>query len=384
MRVININLQQGFGGGEVYTRFFIGALAKCAIESVLLANPAGKLWESLAQAVRRIPATTPTELPAVLAGQAPAWLVFHSQPGADIVRALKAQGHYVTCFAHMPLHGRDPLPLMDYDAIFPVSGHVGCSAVKAGLTQLYPEPLYGIADFAVRPDAHAPFVAHSPYDWDRRKVRDRLMGALEPLFEPLRTRAAYVKADGIVLGIVSRLTTIKQFPRLFSLLAPILARHPAFRVEIFGAGGYASVRDLRQALWPIAHRTRFWGHQTAIPEVYAGIDYLLTGLPEKEALGLNVLEAQACACPVLAVDARPFTETVAPEISGLFYRDPREDAGADFERLLKRLEARRFCIDAGKIDAHLAQFSEAAFTRRVARLAEWVRGQGFAGEARCA
>lgn len=46
-------------------------------------------------------------------------------------------------------------------------------------------------------------------------------------------------------------------------------------------------------------------------------------MPEREALGLNVIEAQACGVPVMAPGAPPFTETVLPEQTGWLYADPR-------------------------------------------------------------
>lgn len=76
-------------------------------------------------------------------------------------------------------------------------------------------------------------------------------------------------------------------------------------LEIFGSGGYALARDSDKALSPIAHQVRFWGHQRNVGAVYAQLDYLMTGLPEKEALGLNIIEAQARDPPVLAVKAPP-------------------------------------------------------------------------------
>ena len=39
---------------------------------------------------------------------------------------------------------------------------------------------------------------------------------------------------------------------------------------------------------------------------------------------------------MLAVNAPPFTETVQDGRTGLLYRDPREDQGADFARVLDR------------------------------------------------
>ena len=103
-------------------------------------------------------------------------------------------------------------------------------------------------------------------------------------------------------------------------------------------------------------------------QIYPQLDYLMTGLPEKEALGLNALEAQACGTPVLAPHAAPFTETVLHEKSGFLYRDPREDGGADFGRLLDSLLAGRARPDPRQAAEHLAKFSYAALVERARRV----------------
>src|SRR5207245_9907929 len=174
----------------------------------------------------------------------------------------------------------------------------------------------------------------------------------------------------------SRITPIKQFPLLFAYLAPVLARYSTVQLEIFGSGGFASIRDLDRALRPIREKVHFWGHQRDIGAVYGSIDFLLTGLPEKEALGLNVIEAQACGTPVLAPDAPPFDETVVHGVTGLRYRDPREDGGADFESILKRLLEGGVRFDKDSAKAHLALFSDDAFVERVRTLLEGLAGAG--------
>jgi glycosyltransferase involved in cell wall biosynthesis len=224
--------------------------------------------------------------------------------------------------------------------------------------------MYGIADIA-RGDPAAPVLRNSPYMWDRRKLRDRLLSVFHS-FE----KARYEKRPGLTLGIVSLIVPIKQFPLLFSHIAPLLARH-GVNLEIFGAGGYAQVRDLRKQLQPMGDRARFWGYQDNVAAVFPRIDYLLTGLPEKEALGLNVLESQICGTPVLAPRAPPFTETVQDGASGFLYRDPREDAGADFERLLKKIIAEKKPIDPRLLArGHLEKFSYPALVERTRRLVE--------------
>lgn len=368
-----VNLQSGFGGGELYTVFFARALEALGIRTVLFAHPEATFWRAQLPSSAEIVPARSDALAQRFASLRGAWVVFHTPLPPAAVGALHQAGAHATTFAHMPWHDRDPVALQAYDLIVPVSRHVAASLHARGLTQVYAEPLYGIADLeGLRSAPGEAILAQPAYAWDRRKVREKVLRYLHPLWWRLQPPRVFARTCGIALGIVSRLTTIKQFPQLFQLLAPVLARHPAFSLEIFGSGGYASVRDLRNALAPMRARVRWWGHQQNVGAVFAQLDYLMTGLPEKEALGLNVIEAQSRGLPVLAVDAPPFTETVAAEITGLFYDDPRTDGGAAFERLLGRLESKAFVIEPQRAAAHLAQFSEEAFTARVARLVEHV------------
>lgn len=371
-RCFQVNLQTGWGGGEVYTVFFARALAQQGVRTVLFANANLADWRTRLPAGSEVIGVAGGErLAAAINARIPAgeraWLVFHTPATAAQVAPLRAARHLLCCFAHMPLYGRDPAALRPYDLVIPVSGHVLASLRASGIANAYAEPLYGIADLSGRGGSGA-LRRQSAYDWDTRKLRDRLFGLIEPAIELARAHPPFARGPGIALGIVSRLTPIKQFPLLFRHLAPVLARHPGFDLHVVGAGGYASVRDLKRALVPIRSRVRFWGKQSDVAAVYRRLDYLLTGLPEKEALGLNVIEAQACGLPVLAVDAPPFTETVAAEITGLFYADPRGDDGRSFSALLERLAARPFRPDADKSQAHLQRFSEKAFAARVGRL----------------
>jgi len=269
----------------------------------------------------------------------------------------------------MPIQERSPDPYGDHDMIFPVSNWVRTGLVGAGLPT-WEEPLYGVADLNKR-GLSSTLTKSSRYDWDHRKVRDHLFSKIEPFIDPFLQHPEFKKKNGITLGIVSRLTPIKQFPLLFSLLAPVIKNHPLINIEIFGSGGYASIRDLRQALAPISKHIRFWGHQSDVTAVYQQIDYLMTGLPEKEALGLNIIEAQSCGTPVLAPRALPFTETIIDEVTGFFYTDPREDNGASFDQLLERLTSIEDRIDPLVAKEHLNRFSMQVFTERIRPVVEW-------------
>ena len=296
-----------------------------------------------------------------------AHLMVHTKLPEDMARRL-AQRHVVTGFAHMPLlPDRPPGWLRHCTLVVTVSRYCLQLARQAGLTRLYAAPLYGVAE-ARRGDPAAPVMRASPYQWDPKKARDVLMGRLAPLASIFARQAHYEKRPGLTLGVVSMLAPIKQFPLLFAHLAPILARG-AVNLEVFGAGGYAQVRDIKASLEPLGERARFWGHQNDVAAVYPKIDYLLTGLPEKEALGLNALEAQACGTPVLAPKAPPFTETVIDGHTGYLYADPRTDQGRDFERLLARLQAGPR-PDPRKAVIHLSQFSQHALFERTRRLVD--------------
>ena len=370
-------MQRGWGGGEIYTAFFTRTLALIGVRTVLFINSKANAnrWRShLPDDCEVIVVNESTEVALHLPKNQYCWLLFHTLDGETQIAPLRAAGHFVTCIKHMPLYGRNPDSTRPYELVVPVSMHVLESLRAAEITSGYSEPLYGVADLSRRADS-SPIKRNPPYDWDMRKGRDRLLSCLYPIYNRFRSHPVFERKPGITVGIVSRLTPIKQFPLLFKQLAPVLLRHPEVNLEIFGSGGYASVRDLRRALKPIKGQVRFWGHQTDVGTIYRQLDYLLTGLPEKEALGLNVLEAQACGTPVLAVDAPPFTETVISKITGLFYTDPRKDGGLSFDQLLVQMAATPFKIDPEAASAHLQRFSEKAFTERVCRLVDSVKGK---------
>ena len=266
----------------------------------------------------------------------------------------------------MPMLGRSAKGFARYAVVFTVSDYCIGLLRKAGIRQVYPAPLYGTysLDRAPPQNAGSAILAASPFHWDRRKGRDRVLSALEPLARAFLPRRTFTQRSGLTLGIVSLLSPIKQFPALFEVLAPHIARFPQVNLEIFGNGGYAQVRDIRRALVPVSGNVRFWGFQSDVQTIYTRLDYLITGLPEKEALGLNALEAQALGTPVLAPDAPPFTETIVHGRTGFLYRDPRADGGRDFALLLESLVHGRPRPDPRDAVEHLGKFSYDAMVRR--------------------
>jgi len=363
MKLVQVNLQPHFGGGEVYTAFLCRALSKLGVATRLLVHPRAAFWDGLdlPADTERVAADTRGGLTTCVPS-GPVWVISHGPlPGS--LRAA-ASGRLRTAIAHMPVQGRDPAQFAGHDRIYAVSAWVR-DGLRAASLPVWEVPLYGVAELGRRTGGGV-IRRTSRYDWDRRKGRDRLLGAFEPLVETLRPHPAFQRRSGLTLGIVSRLTPIKQFPALFAAIAPVLAQRSAVNLEVFGSGGYASVRDLDRELSILPPgQARFWGQQRDVGTIYRSIDYLLTGLPEKEALGLNVIEAQAAGTPVIAVAAPPFTETVVEGATGFLYRDPREDGGVAFAELLDALLEGRSRPRPELAADHLARFSFDAFVDRL-------------------
>ena len=365
IHVHHVNLQPIVGGGEIYTRALTRALADAGATVTLYAHPAVRLWDELATG--RVSVVRVSDERGLLERLPPERSIVLTQSPVSVQGLERmAARHRVAGFAHMPMYQRSADSLLPYQLVFTVSQYCIDLLRLAGLRQVYPEPVYGTADVS---RSNEPVRRRSPYIVDPRKFRDVLLGGLRTLSRAAGRGAAYERLPGLTLGLVSLIAPIKQFQPLFAVLAPILAQRAQVNLDIFGSGGYDQVRDLRRILAPLGARARFWGYQPNVGAVYPQLDYLMTGLPEKEALGLNALEAQACGTPVLAPDAPPFTETIVEGASGFRYRDPRQDGGRHFAEILDAILAGRPRPDPrAAAKEHLAQFTHAALVGRARKM----------------
>jgi glycosyltransferase involved in cell wall biosynthesis len=367
-----INLQTHLGGGEIYTAFLCRALDKLGVSTSLIHHRDATFWRDLYLPVSTMLHTIKEAGDVInLLPRQSVWVLSQGPLPPNIAQAIAAN-HLLSGIAHMPPQGRPRDLYEHFHQVFGVSAYVVQGLREIGIP-VWESPLYGVADLHRGDRTDEPIRQTSCYDWDRRKGRDFLLGWLEPLIEPLRKRPVFARNPGITIGIVSRLTPIKQFPALFGILAPILVARPNIHLEIFGAGGYASVRDLRHALKPLGNRVRFWGQQKNVASIYRQLDYLITGLPEKEALGLNIIEAQACDTPVWAINAPPFTETVIDGETGFLYCDPRQDNGASFAELLDRIEQLPARLHPAQAEQHLSKFSFDTFVERLQPVVNTIR-----------
>jgi len=376
MGIVQINLQKDFGGGEIYTCFFGQALRALKQSFELVAHRDATWWREYDTGTTRIHLVESYDEIENIRFNQPNWLLFHTPAAStEKLNRLMEAGHKVACFSHLSLHQRKSDYFNNYALVIAVSEYVRNSLLARGIKHVYNEPMYGIAYLNRSKQRHSQsgVSKRSHFNWDKRKVRDRLFSWVYPLVSVFLPRRKYSPRSGLTLGIVSRITPAKQFPALFRIVAPILARHQNLNLEIFGSGGYASIRDTKRALKPLGDRVRWWGEQKDVAQVYPLFDFLLTGLPEKEAFGLNVIESQMCGTPVLAPNAPPFTETVIHGKSGYLYNDPRSDHGLDFEKLIDDLVAGLIPKPIPSTETgHLSKFNATSFRDRVSNFLDFL------------
>ena len=363
-RIVQVNLAPTLGGAEVFTAFMSRALVARGWPTRALIRAGAAFWNDLDfGGVEHLPVTD--GMAAVAALEAGDIALIHGSLPAPVLAKLRSRGPVVG-IAHQAIYDSSrPAYYGAADVMFGVSRHVVATLRANGVASVQDEPLFGIGEIKRMHGVAVP-VRGPLCEWDERKPYERLLAAAQRAFRGRGTGPAYTKRPGLTLGIVSRIARAKQFPALFDVLAPIINAQPHVNVEIFGiAVGLKQLKALRRAVGPLGSRVRFWGHQRDVAPAYRGIDYLMTGLPDREALGLNVIESCLCGTPVLAVDAPPFTETMRDGITGFLYTDPRKDRGRHFAQLLAGIADGTRKPDIAQAPAQLASFSFETFADRV-------------------
>jgi glycosyltransferase involved in cell wall biosynthesis len=368
--VYQINLSPSLGGAEIYSGFFSRALSALGWPTTLIATSQADYWQhiDLGQGKLIKPAAASEILAAIPDG---AILVVHASAPEPLIKELAARTTLVA-LAHQALYNdKQPSYYRYAKLLVPVSHYVIETLKNKGYGNIFPSPLYGIGN--VKASSGKSITRGQLVDWDRRKLRDQVLSALSPLACSLQSKKQFSKRPGITLGIVSRIADLKQFPELFSQIAAHIQARPNIWIEVFGSAvGYRGLQKFRKSTSRINERIRYWGLQTDMSAVYGNIDYLLTGLPEREALGLNVIEAQMCGTPVIAPRAGPFVETVIEGRGGYLYNDPRTDKGEDFARVLDMIRQSDSPPDPRRDSEHLQQFGFPVFCQRVEQLMAFI------------
>lgn len=255
----------------------------------------------------------------------------------DTLRFIQSH-HFLSVFAHNSAHEIIPKRYHYAHVLVPVSQFVKEALHQQGFQNITPTIPYGWIQVNTSNKEPSNIEVGPIVNWHPHKIRDRVLSGLEKIAGYRTTPKNPAKQNhAIKIGIVSRLARAKRFPELLKLLSSSFLAHPQVSLHIFGSGPYQEIQAIMNATASIRSQTFFWGWQKDSARAYQSIDYLLTGRPENEALGLNVIEAQTQGVPVLAINGGPFKELITSGMNGWLYSDPLLDKAQSFHTLLDTL-----------------------------------------------
>lgn len=169
------------------------------------------------------------------------------------------------------------------------------------------------------------------------KVRVIVNGVDAERFRPLPPSPALrdalgLPADGPVAAIVAALRPEKNHPLFLQAAAAVLAQIPQARFLVVGDGPQRDLLvEIARGLG-IAQSVRFLGTRSDIPEILALCDVFVLS-SQMEANPVSILEAAACAKPVVATRVGSVPETVHDGKTG--YLVPPGDAQALASRIVE-------------------------------------------------
>lgn len=184
------------------------------------------------------------------------------------------------------------------------------------------------------------------------------------LFRPLSDRRVLRKRlpvpdGGLLVGVVGRLSAEKGHALLIRAVAALGPGASVMRLAFIGDGPLESELRREAARAGLAGRVHFCGRQDEMPEVYNALD--VVALPSlSEGLPMTVIEAAACARPILATDIGDVGRVVRSGETG--YLVPANDVSALADGLGRMAAEREEAERRGREARNLVvrEFSSAA------------------------
>lgn len=196
-----------------------------------------------------------------------------------------------------------------------------------------------------------------------------------PDFEPApESREAIRREWGVgpqhvVIGIASRLETIKGLDFLIKAFARVSQVHENARLVLIGDGSQRDVLHKLALSNDVATQVIFTGMRSDVPECLAAMDiFALPSLSEAHSIGL--LEAMRASLPIVATDVGGNTESVRNGQEGLIVRAADTAGLAEALGRLLADDVLRACLGAAARQRFGTEFTEEAM---LSKTAQWLQ-----------
>ncbi len=317
MNIVAINSTRVWGGAEVWFAEFCLGMAKRGHDVTLVCHPEGELHRRLSgePAIDRVAIAIRAELNYLRALQLARWLRA-LQP--DVVLAHRPKDVKLSAAAlwlapsaplvHAKLYGEPLKSRLDYRRVWQKS-------VTAMAVPSY-ENLDRLRESAPWLGRKPVAVIHNGVDTDRYRPtleeRDRVRHELD------------IPAEGFVVSYHGRLAAPKRVDLVIRAVSVAANAAPVHGLIIGDGPESSRLRKLAQELRaPIS----FTGHRDDIPRLLAAADTEIS-MSEIEGVPLAIIEAMACALPVIASKATSHPEVVEDGKCGILVEAGRPEGAA--------------------------------------------------------
>jgi glycosyltransferase involved in cell wall biosynthesis len=146
-----------------------------------------------------------------------------------------------------------------------------------------------------------------------------------------------IAPDTPLVGVVGRLSRIKNHQLFLDAAARIAAAHPEVLFLVVGDGERRSALESHARRLNLARQVLFTGWRTDLPSVYADVDVLALS-SDNEGTPLVLIEAMAAGCPMVATGVGGVPDLIDDGVSGLLVppRQPSQLADAIVRMLQDR------------------------------------------------
>jgi glycosyltransferase involved in cell wall biosynthesis len=172
--------------------------------------------------------------------------------------------------------------------------------------------------------------------------------------ERLAVRAALgLPATAVYVGILATLRDWKGHSVLFEALASLLPGRPDLRLLVIGDGPYRDRLDSKAAALGVSSRIDFVGHRTDAEVWLAALDVFALPSWGDEGVSQALMQAMACALPIVTTPVGSLTEVIHDGATGLLV--PPRDAGALAAAIGRLLDEPALAARLGQAARQLAE-----------------------------